>query len=83
MGRRHVIICITVRDERIAALARREPEKVEEAFDRYAAGEVLAERERIHGILRNRGAFVADPEPSELTVAAVNQYLQVKTRQLI
>ena len=83
LGRRHVIICITVRDERISALARHEPARVEEAFDRYAAGEVLSERARIHGILRNRGAFVADSEPKDLTVAAVNQYLQVKSRQLI
>ncbi len=83
LGRRHVLICITVRDERISALARSEPARAEEAFDRFVAGEVLSERAKIHGILRNRGAFVADSEPRDLTVAAVNQYLQVKTRQLI
>jgi uncharacterized protein (DUF58 family) len=83
LGRRHLVICITVRDERISALARSEPARVEDAFDRFVAGEVLSERARIHGILRNRGAFVADSEPGDLTVAAVNQYLQVKAKQLI
>ena len=63
--------------------AAQEPRRVEDAFDRYVAGEVLSERARIHGILRNRGALVADSEPQNLTVAAVNHYLQVKARQMI
>ena len=81
--RRHLLLCITVRDQRISALAAQEPHNVEGAFDRYVAGEVLSERSRIHGILRNRGALVVDTEPQDLTVAAVNQYLQVKARQMI
>jgi uncharacterized protein (DUF58 family) len=83
LRRRHLVLCVSVRDQRISDLSRRMPERPEEAFDRYVATEVLTERSRIHGILRNRGALVADSEPDELTVATVNQYLQVKARQLI
>ena len=83
LRRRHLVLCVTLRDERISALAAHEPQNVEGAFDRYVAGEVLGERARIHGILRNRGALVVDSVPRELTVATVNQYLQVKARQMI
>jgi len=83
LRRRHLVLCLTVRDQRISMLARHVPDDYEGAFDRYVASEVLSERSRIHAILRNKGALVEDAEPSELTVAAVNQYLQVKARQLI
>jgi uncharacterized protein (DUF58 family) len=83
LRRRHIVACITVRDQRISELAEKEPRRVEDAFDRYVAGEVLRERSRIHGILRNRGAVVADAGPEELTVVAVNQYLRVKARHLL
>jgi uncharacterized protein (DUF58 family) len=83
LRRRHLVLCVSVRDQRISSLAGQEPAKVEDAFDRYVAAEVLSDRARIHGLLRNRGALVADSEPKELTVASVNQYLQVKARQMI
>lgn len=83
LRKRHVVVCLTVRDQRVSAFTAREPRTVEDAFDRYVAGEVLRERTRLHGLLRNRGALVGDSEPEDLTVAAVNQYLQVKARQLV
>lgn len=83
LRRRHLVLCITVLDARISELASSVPAGVDDAFDRYVAGEVLKERARIHIIMRNQGALVADSQPQNLTVAAVNQYLQVKARQMI
>lgn len=83
LRRRHLVLCVTVRDERVSALASKMPYSVADAYDRYVAAEVLSDRSRLHGILRNRGALVVDAEPQELTVATVNQYLQVKARQKI
>ena len=48
-----------------------------------AAADLLNDRHYILKRLRYKGAYVLDLEPQELTASLVNQYLELKAKQLI
>jgi len=52
-------------------------------FEVVAAQEMVLRRETLISKVRNRGALALEIAPSKLTTALVNQYLEVKERNLI
>ena len=52
-------------------------------YERTVAVELLAERRRVVESLHKLGSVVLDCAPSELSVAVVNQYLELKYRQVL
>ena len=80
---RHLPLVVTLRDrdlEREAALHARGPE---EAYRRAAAEELLHGREQALALLRRRGVSVLDTDPSGMTAAVIDRYLDLKARMLI
>jgi hypothetical protein len=67
----------------LTALAGKYPESPEEMFSVVAAQELVHRREQLISRVRNKGALSLEIAPSKLTTALVNQYLEVKQRNLI
>lgn len=75
----HLALCITIRDQSLEAAATAPLRGVRDAYARAAAEELLHDRAVALAQLRRRGAVVLDVPPDKLTVAAVNQYLALRT----
>lgn len=79
----HLPMVVTVRDAALEALAEQEPATVLDVYEKGIAARTLADRELALARLRQRGAYVCDARPEQLTAAAVNQYLIIKRRGLL
>lgn len=77
---RHLPLLVTLRDPALVAAARSQPQESFDVYRRAMAAQVEADRETALGVLRQRGVMVLDVPPEGLTVAAVNQYLALKSR---
>lgn len=76
----HLPVCIALRDPQVAELVRQEPRDSEAVYQKGVGEFLLGERERALAVLRRRGGIALDVLPRELTPAAVNAYLEIKTR---
>ncbi len=83
LSRRHVPLCLTVKDTGLLNLLGREPTSPEEAFQHAAASELLADRERMKAAVARDGVQLLDVAADELTVAAVNRYVEIKSRGVL
>lgn len=54
-----------------------------ELYQRGAAAELVAWRDQLLRTLKNHGALVLDVDPSALTPALINRYLEIKARHLL
>lgn len=75
----HLPLLVTLRDNTLEQAAQQRPEDSFGVYQRAMAAEVLADREIALNALRRRGVRVLDVPADKLTVAAVNQYLSLKT----
>ncbi len=80
LARRHVPLCLTVKDTALTALLRTPPPSAEEAFQHAVASELLSEREQMKAKIGQEGVQLIDVFPDELSLAAVNRYLEIKSR---
>ncbi len=80
---KHLLLFTVVAQADLLALAARYPENVEQMFEVAAAQELTHRREALIGRIRTRGALALEISPSKLTTTLVNQYLEVKERNLI
>ena len=77
---RHLPLVITQRNRQIEERAVTTPGGAEAAFQASVAQDILRDKEAALRHLVARGSLVLDVEPDELSVAAVNRYLEVKAR---
>jgi uncharacterized protein (DUF58 family) len=80
LRQRHLPLCVTMRDPDAERLASEPSSSDEEAYRRAAAADLLAERAAVKGRLRKAGVAVVEAEASELAVATVNRYLELRSR---
>jgi uncharacterized protein (DUF58 family) len=80
LAKRHVPLCLSVRDAALARLLETPPPDAEAAYQHAVASELLLEREAMKRKVSQDGVTVVDVEASELGVAAVNKYLEIKAR---
>jgi uncharacterized protein (DUF58 family) len=80
LQRRHVALCLSVKDTGLAGLLRQPPRDPEEAFQMAAASEVLLEREQTKAAIGRDGVRLFDVAPDQLSLTAVNRYLDIKAR---
>lgn len=83
LAKRHVPLCLTVKDTELANLLRTPPPGVEEAFQHAVASELLADREQMKSKIAQDGVQVLDVQPEDLSLAAVNRYLEIKARGVL
>jgi uncharacterized protein (DUF58 family) len=80
LARRHLPLCISVKDTALAQLLRTPPTEPEVAYQHAVASELLMEREAMKRRIGQDGVQIIDVNPEELSLAAVNKYLEIKAR---
>ncbi|MBL9038180.1 MAG: DUF58 domain-containing protein [Archangium sp.] len=80
LQRRHVPVCLSVKDTALSSLLREPPTSAEAAWQLAVASEVLTERERFKRRISQQGVTLFDVDAHSLSVTAVNAYLDVKAR---
>jgi uncharacterized protein (DUF58 family) len=83
LARRHVPLCLSVRDTALANLLRTPPAGPEQAFQQAVASELLTDREALKAQVSAGGVQMLDVQPDELSLAAVNRYLDIKARGVL
>jgi uncharacterized protein (DUF58 family) len=83
LARRHVPLCLSVKDTALQKLLRTPPPGPEEAFQHAVASELLADREVLKAKVSQGGVQMLDVQPDELSLAAVNRYLDIKARGVL
>ncbi len=80
LARKHVPMCLSVKDTALARLLRTPPPEAELAYQHAVASELLVEREAMKRKIGQSGVKLIDVEPDNLSLAAVNMYLDIKAR---
>ncbi len=83
LARRHVPLCLSVKDTALVGLLRKPPPGPEEAFQQAVASELLSDREVLKARVSMGGVQMIDVQPDELSLAAVNRYLDIKARGVL
>lgn len=79
----HLVLCVFLRDPAMSKLANRVPTGDIEAFQVAGAAEMLAAHTKQVARLRESGVLVLETLPEQLTAEVINQYLEVKARQMM
>jgi uncharacterized protein (DUF58 family) len=79
LAQRHLVLCITIRDQSLENAATAGLDTVDAVYTRAVAEDVLRDRGVAIAELRHRGVVVMDVAPDELTVAATNRYIAMRS----
>ncbi|HEY6273361.1 MAG TPA: DUF58 domain-containing protein [Terriglobales bacterium] len=80
---KHLLLFVAIAQTDLLALSLKYPRSPRDMFEVAAAQELIHRREALLGRIRTRGALALEVSPSVLTTTLVNQYLEVKERNLI
>jgi len=80
---RHVLLFVVIAQTDLQAMANRNPTNATEMYETIAAQEMINRREVLLARIHNRGALALEVSPHRLTPTLVNQYLEIKERNLI
>jgi len=80
LAKRHVPVCLSVKDVALAQLLESNPGDAELAYQHAVASELLLERESLKRKISQHGVRLLDVDPDALSLAAVNTYLEIKAR---
>lgn len=81
--RRHLVLFVAMRDEELETIARAEPKEPADVSKAVTAAALLREREVVITRLRRLGVHIVDVPADGLAPALVNQYLDLKRRDLL
>lgn len=76
--RKHLVVCIALADYELPAIIDARPKKPVDMYTQAVALGVVKDRKRAIAQLASQGVVVLDATPSDLSVATVNKYLQLK-----
>jgi uncharacterized protein (DUF58 family) len=77
---RHLPLLVAIGDPGIANIAKQTPSDSASVYQRMVAEQLLDERAVTMEALRQRGVLTLDTQANQLTIAVVNQYLELKAR---
>lgn len=80
LARRHVTVCLSIKDAALHRLLRTPPADTELAYQHAVASELLLEREEAKRKVGQDGVTVIDADADALSLSAVNKYLEIKAR---
>jgi uncharacterized protein (DUF58 family) len=80
-ARRHLPLCVTLRNLEVERLAAGAPSATRDCFTKTAAVELLARRSEALSRMRSTGVDILDVDPRLLTPRLLNHYLDLKRRQ--
>jgi uncharacterized protein (DUF58 family) len=80
LARNHLVVLVLLEHPELGVFARIQPRSVAEMFAITAANEMLARRRMVVAQLRRRGVLVLETSPENAGIAAINRYLEIKSR---
>jgi uncharacterized protein (DUF58 family) len=83
MTKRHLVVFSVMSQPDLTALAKTVPHTTEEMYRHAAALEIMQRRDLFLRVLRQRGVFAVEILPGLLVSSLVNQYLDIKERNLL
>jgi uncharacterized protein (DUF58 family) len=83
MTKRHLVVFTAMNQPDLTALAEKTPSTTEEMYRHAAALEIASRRDLLLRGLRQRGVFAFELIPGLLASSIVNQYLDIKERNLL
>ena len=83
MTQRHLVVFSAMNQPDLTALANSTPQTAEEMYRHAAALEIAHRRDLLMRGLRQRGVFAFELVPGLLATSLVNQYLDIKERNLL
>jgi uncharacterized protein (DUF58 family) len=83
LAKRHVVLCIFMNDAAVSTALAQTPHNVNDSFVLSVALGLSAERAVAVRTLQRSGVIVLDVPADKLTIAAVDEYLRVKSRALL
>src|SRR6266849_232932 len=83
MTQRHLVVFCAINQPDLTALAETTPQTAQEMYRHAAALEIAQRRDLLLRGLRQRGVFAFELVPGLLASALVNQYLDIKERNLL
>lgn len=78
LTRKHLVVCVAFADYELPAIIDSQPTSVQDLYTQTVALQITEARERALAKLSGLGVITIDAVPSNLTVATVNKYLQLK-----
>jgi uncharacterized protein (DUF58 family) len=83
LRRHHNPLCATINNSDVTEMAASYPQSAGQLYEKAMAQRMLSQRAGALEQLRNHGVGILDVAASELTVATVNRYLELKSRSAI
>lgn len=83
LSERHLVVCVLMNDDAIETAIAAEPANPHDAYRASVAFSLLAERKKSAAILAARGVSTVDVPATDLTVALINTYIEIKSRSLL
>jgi len=83
LSERHLVVCVLMNDAAIESAIASEPTTPHDAYRASVAFSLLAERKKSAAILAARGVSTVDVPASDLTVALINAYIEIKSRSIL
>jgi uncharacterized protein (DUF58 family) len=85
LSSRHLPLIVLFRDVEVHALLEGSSRALTDVdlYTRGAAAELISWRDQLIRTLKNQGALILDVDPSDLTPALINRYLDIKARHLL
>ena len=80
---RHLAVCVLMNDEAVQKALSREPSDTLDAYAASVAAALQMERAKAAALLTQRGIIVVDVPAKDLTVALINAYVEIKSRNLL
>lgn len=80
---RHLPLVVALSDSELVTLADSVPETAQDLYRQGVAAEALRRRELLVAKLSSLGSIVADLPPESLSAAVLDQYLEIKARNLL
>lgn len=83
LARRHVVLCVFMNDAAVQSTLAIEPRTVDDAYRLDVALGLAQERKLASRTLERAGVLVIDAPAAKLSVAAIDEYLRIKSAALI
>jgi uncharacterized protein (DUF58 family) len=83
LGVHHLPLVVTIQDPNITGLAAQPVETANAVFERAVAERMIDERQVILDTLHRAGVLTLDVEADKLSIAVINKYLELKSRNML
>ena len=78
LAEKHLVVCMALADYELPAIIESEPTSTRDLFTQSVAAGIVRGRTKAIASLSSRGVIAIDATPNDLSISAVNKYLQLK-----